>query len=198
MSQESEFPYLAIGRIRGTHGRRGEVAVEVLTDFPDRFQPGREIWLGEESRVRPVILESCWFQKGRAILRFRGCDSLGAAELLVGLWLWIPRSERRELPPGTVYHADLVGCEVVEGTRRLGTVEAMEETGAVPLLRVRTPEGELLIPFAQEICQTVDVKRKEIQVRLPEGLKELNRERPRGRQGKRADRTARRGQPHKR
>ena len=168
--------------------------MEVLTDFPDRFQPGREIWLGEESRAQAVILESSWFHKGLAILKFRGCDSLGAAELLVGRWLQIPRSEQRELPPGTVYLADLVGCEVVEGTRRLGTVEAIEETGAVPLLRVRIPEGELLIPFAQEICQTVDVKRKEIRVRLPEGLEELNRERPPGGRGKQPDRTSRRGQ----
>ena len=193
MSQKPEFPYLAIGRIRKTHGRRGELAVEILTDFPDRFQPGKEICLGEEGRLQPVILEACWFHKGLAILKFRECDSLSAAEHLVGLWLWIPRSERRELPQGAVYLADLIGCEVIEEARRLGTVEAIEETGAAPLLRVRNPEGDFLIPFAQEICLTVDVESKQIQVRLPEGLLELNRKSPRSPRGKRPGKTVRQG-----
>jgi hypothetical protein len=41
---------------------------------------------------------------------------------------------------------------------------------------VRTAEGELLVPFAAEICPRVDVEKQEIEVRLPEGLRELNRE----------------------
>ena len=62
-----------------------------------------------------------------------------------------------------------------EGGRLLGKVEAVEETGAVPLLKVHTAEGELLIPFAESICSKVDIEGQEIQVQLPEGLKELNR-----------------------
>ena len=49
-----------------------------------------------------------------------------------------------------------------------------EETGGVPLLRVQGDQGELLIPFTPEICFVVDAGNKEIRVRLPEGLKEVN------------------------
>ena len=183
---------LTIGRIQKSHGNRGELAAEILTDFPDRFQAGKELWLSDGSASQPRVLEGSWFHKGRVILKFRGCDSITAAEALTGLWIEIPRSERRPLPPGIVYLSDLIGCVVRENGQTVGTVEAIEETGATPVLNVRTAEGELLIPFAAEICQTVDVEKQEIQVRLPEGLQELNRTEPRAEKQKRAGGSRRR------
>jgi len=170
-----EPEYFSIARIRKTRGRRGEVAAEVLTDFLDRFQAGREVLLSKEGVLQQGVLEESWFHKNLAILKFRGVDSISAAEELVGCQVQLPIPERRQLPPGVVYISDLIGCTVREGNQTLGKVEAWEETGAVPLLNVRTPQGELLIPFAKEICRSVNVEKKEIQVLLPEGLKELNR-----------------------
>jgi 16S rRNA processing protein RimM len=175
--QESE--YLTIARIRKVQGRRGEVAADILTDFPERFQPGAEMVLSGGGAPATVCLESVWFHKGRAILKFRGVENISEAESLVGRVIQIPLADRRPLPAGTVYLSDLVGCAVIEegeaGVKTLGRVESVEVTGAAPLLQVITTRGELLIPFAEEICRNVDVARKEIRVRLPEGLKELNR-----------------------
>ena len=105
---------LTIGRIRKTHGNRGEVAAEILTDFPDRFQGSHELLLSDGITSQPRFLEGSWFHKGRVILKFRGCDSIAAAEALVGLWMEVPRSERRLLPSGVVYLTDLIGCVVRE------------------------------------------------------------------------------------
>ena len=66
----------------------------------------------------------------------------------------------------------------MEEGKILGRVESVEDAGATPLLQVLSAQGELLIPFAEEICRTIDVERKQIHVRLPEGLKELNRRSP--------------------
>ena len=176
MTTPSALEYVTIARIRKVRGRRGEVAAEILTDFPERFQPGEPLWLLEEGGVRPLQLQSSWFHKGLAILKFHGFETISAAESLVGRQVQIPRSERRPAPPGAAYISDLIGCSVLEDNQSLGTVQALEETGAVPLLKVATAQGELLIPLAQDICHSVDVERKEIRVRLPEGLKELNRE----------------------
>jgi len=168
---------VAIGKIQKTHGRRGEVAADILTDFPDRFGAGEQLLLSDGSAVEPQRLETSRFHKGRVILKFAGCDSIEAAEKLIGRWIVVSRESRRELPPGVVYLADLIGCRVREMGQPLGVVEAVEETeGAPALLRVRTAEGEMLVPFAAEICRIVDVGKQEIEVRLPEGLRELNRE----------------------
>lgn len=167
---------VTIGQIRKTHGRRGEVAADILTDFPDRFVPGEQLYLSNGHTVEPRRVEASRFHKGRVILKLGGCDSISAAEMLVGRSIVVPREARRPLPPGVVYLDDLIGCTVREKGRTLGIVDALEETGAPILLRVRTPEGELLVPFAAEICRTVDIEKQEIEVQLPEGLRELNRE----------------------
>lgn len=178
---------LAIGRIRKTHGRRGEVAADILTDFPDRFGVGEQLLLSDGPVAEPWRVEASRFHKGRVILKFAGCDSIKAAEKLIGRWIVVSRESRRTLPPGVVYLADLIGCTVREMGQTLGVVDAIEEpSGAPVLLRLRTAEGELLVPFAAEICRTVDVGKREIEVRLPEGLRELNRETagPEGREGR--------------
>jgi len=165
---------VTIARIRTTHGRRGEVAAEILTDFPERFQPGLSVTVRAEKLHRSFTLEAAWFHKGRVILKFQGLDTLSEAETLAGALVQVPRSERHPLPPGRLYVSDLMGCSVVEGDQELGQVAGWEETGAVPLLRVEGRGGEMLIPFTEEICCAVDIEKKEIRVRTPEGLRELN------------------------
>ncbi len=179
MPDTNESEYVTIARIRKVWGRRGELAAELHTDFPERFAPGSEVIVFDGRAREKKTLEGVWFHKGLANLKFAGVDSISAAEPLVGGEIQIPLASRKTLEPGKVYLSDLVGCAVMEvgpaGEELLGTVESVQNTGAAHLLNVLTPEGELLIPFAQEICRKVDVGAKRIDVRLPEGLRELNR-----------------------
>ncbi len=70
-----------------------------------------------------------------------------------------------------------MGCEVWEAgaASPLGAVRDVEFPGGVPLLAVDTSEGEVLVPLAAEFCLHIDVKAKRIDVKLPEGLLDLNR-----------------------
>lgn len=181
MPETNDSEYVTIARIRKVWGRRGELAAEVQTDFPERFEPGSEVIVFDGRARVKRMLEGVWFHKGFANLKFAGVDSISAAEPLVGGEIQIPLASRKTLARDQVYLSDLIGCAVVEdgpaGEEMLGTVESIQNTGAAPLLTVRTPEGELLIPFAQEICLKVNVEAKRIDVRLPAGLRELNRPR---------------------
>ena len=59
-SPQATNVYLAIGRIIAPHGIRGEVKVEVLTDFPERFKPGTHVFLGagtEDPEAKPASLD---------------------------------------------------------------------------------------------------------------------------------------------
>jgi 16S rRNA processing protein RimM len=175
LGEASNPERLTIASIRRVRGNRGEVAAEVLTDFPERFEAGVELLLSRNGTQRTLALDEAWFHKGMAILKFRGFDSISAAEELVGWDVQIPLSSRKELPAGEVYLSDLVGCSVLENGEILGTVDSIEQTGAAPLLSVHTESGEILIPFVMDICRTVDVVRREVHVTLPEGLKDINR-----------------------
>ncbi len=167
--------FVTIARIRRPQGRRGEVAAELFTDFPQRFLEAATVWLYLPGKGhRPAGLESAWFHKGAVILKFAGVDSISDAEKLAGCEVRIPAGERRPLQGSAVYWADLPGCRVMERGRELGVVRWLDPTVGTPVLVVDTSDGELLIPFAEEICRRIDVAGRVIEVELPEGLKELN------------------------
>ena len=174
-----------MARILRPHGRRGEVAAEILTDFPERLKTLSKVqlWNGR-SEPRPTVVRGCWLSQsrgGQAIFHFEGSDSISDAEKLVGLEVQIPFADRMQLSPGSYYVNDLVGCEVSEKegapVGRVADVQFPGEGGAgTPILVVDSPQGELLIPLAQDICVRIDTSARLIEVVLPEGLRELNRE----------------------
>jgi len=176
VASQTESAYVAVARIQTTHGRRGEVAADVLTDFPERFRPGMILQVTQGNLNRNFRLEEAWFHKRRVILKLQGVDTMTEAATLAGALVEVPRSERYPLPAGRLYVSDLIGSTVVEQDRVLGKVVDWEETGGVPLLKVQGAEGEILIPYTPEICYSVDGEKKEIQVHTPEGLTELNRD----------------------
>ncbi len=107
-------------------------------------------------------------------------DSISAAETLKGFEIQVPLSERVALTTGQYFFSDLMGCAVWEqgAAAALGVVRDVQHTGegkrGTPLLVVDTPSGEMLIPFAAEICTRIDLATRRIDVSLPEGLRDLN------------------------
>jgi 16S rRNA processing protein RimM len=177
-----EPAYVTVARILRPHGRRGEVASEILTDFPDRLKVLQTayLWNGSASPRRTGV-RRCWLSMsrgGQAIFHFQGSDSISDAEKLVGLEVQIPFGDRAPLPAASYYVTDLNGCEVFDGSAVLGKVSDVQFPGeggtGTPILVVDSSSGELLIPLAQDICVKVDVGSRRIEVTLPEGLRELN------------------------
>lgn len=173
---------VTLARIVRPRGRRGEVAAEILTDFPERLTrlTSAYLWDGR-GEPRRCAIRSCWLHDGQAIFHFEGSDSISDAERFVGLEVQLPLEERMPLPAGRYYVTDLAGCDVWEqGAELLGRVREVQLTGentrGTPVLVVDTTRGELLIPLAEEICKRIDTAARRIEVRLPEGLRELNRE----------------------
>ena len=161
-----------------TQGRRGEVAVELHTDIPDRFRESMRLWaLLKNNERREVQVENLWPHKEWLVLKFQGIDSISDAELLIGAELQLPSSERAELDPGWTYLSDLIGCTVFDGEHEIGPIEDVTfGAGEAPLLVVKS--GAKLpyeIPFAEEFLVKVDLERKQIWMRLPEGLLEVNK-----------------------
>jgi 16S rRNA processing protein RimM len=179
------FAPLTLARILRPWGRRGEVAAEVLTDFPQRLAEMREAWLaGERSAPRRAKIISCRMHLGQAIFLFEGVQTISEAEALRGLEVQVPFEERAPAGLGRYYISDLIGCQVWEdgATSALGVVREVQRAGevnrnALPeswVLVVGVLTGEMLVPFAAEICTRVDTAARRIEVRLPEGLRELN------------------------
>ena len=176
-----KFTGVTLARILRPRGLRGEVAAEILTDFPERLPKLREVWLSDRRGApRRVRVQRCWLspgQGGRAIFHFADVGSVEAAEKLRGLEVQVPIEERAPLAAGNYFVSDLVDCEVWEAgaSSALGAVRDVQFPGGAPLLAVDTKDGEVLVPLAAEFCVRIDVNAKRIDVVLPEGLRELNR-----------------------
>ena len=189
--------FLAIARIVRPQGRRGEVAAELLTDFPLRFASLRAAFLEQPGgEPAPVNVEKAWLHKGRVILKFSGVDSIDEASRLRGRHVLVPRSERVLLAAHQYYVWELEGSRVVRDldgvTIEVGTVTEVEATEGVPLLHVAPVarskaqpakggkreagrlQREVLIPLAQAICKRIDTQARIIVVDPPDDLLELN------------------------
>lgn len=164
---------VVVGRLARPHGLRGEMSVEVLTDFPERFVPGLAVVATGPSgdRRRELVLASVRPAGERLLVSFEGVSSRTEADVLRGLDIAVPEGSEVPRPDGFVYHFDVEGCRAVDRSgRELGVVAALEEVGGRSLLTLRTPAGERDVPFVEPIVVSVDVARKLVVLDPPAGL----------------------------
>lgn len=177
--------YIAIARILRPRGRAGEVIAEVLTDFPERFNDLRRVFIENRGgSPQPAELAEVWWHDGRLILRFVGIDSISKSEGFRGRLVLVPQHQRVAPGEHRYYLSEIVGCTILDRRgSRVGEVVGVEPTGGVDLLRVRRAKeadrrgrenDDLLIPFAQEICCEIDLRSRRIVIEPPEGLLEVN------------------------
>jgi 16S rRNA processing protein RimM len=173
--------WITLAVVIKTQGRRGEVAVELHTDVPDRFRQGMQLWaLTKDGQRREIAVEDLWPHKSFLVLKFQGVETISDAEPLVGAELQLQRGERAQLQPGWTYLSDLIGCRVFDGEHEIGEIEDVQfGAGEAPLLVVRRNEqqGAKLpyeIPFAEAYLEKLDLERKQVRMKLPEGLLEVN------------------------
>ena len=182
--------WITLAVVIKTQGRRGEVAVDLHTDIPDRVRPDMQLWaLTKVGERREVSVEECWPHKSFLVLKFRGIDTINDAEPFIGAELQLPRSERAALEPGWTYLSDLVGCMVFDGERQIGEIKDVQfGAGEAPLLIVRSVATSVVtgneqkgsaklpyeIPFAEAFLEKIDLERKQVRMKLPEGLLEVN------------------------
>jgi 16S rRNA processing protein RimM len=190
-----------VARILRARGNKGEVAAELLTDFPERLTKLKEVFVGPaggKMDPRQVAVKNCWLSqnhRGQAVFHFEGVNSISEAEKYRGMEVLLPFEQRVTLPAGQYFVSDLIGCSVFENPAAtpvvasspcslgeapslLGTVRDVQIPGedfpGTPLLEVETSQGDLLIPLAVDICTRIDTAARRIDVVLPEGLRDLN------------------------
>jgi 16S rRNA processing protein RimM len=150
-----------MGRVVGPWGVRGWVKVAPYGERPDGLVDQRTWWLRRgEARMH----------SGTIVAALEGYGNPESAAGLKGFEVAVPRSALPRLRKDEVYLADLVGLEVVSVSGAvLGTVVAMEDYGAHPVMRVReaaeaTPRADRLVPCVAPILRSVDLAGRRIEV----------------------------------
>jgi 16S rRNA processing protein RimM len=112
--------FFAVAHLLRPRGNKGELAAELLTDFPERLTKLKEVFLSDaksKTEPRPITVKNCWLSQnhqGQAVFHFENINSIDDAEKLRGLDVLLPIDQRVTLPAGRYFVSDLVGCTVFE------------------------------------------------------------------------------------
>ncbi|RZP29288.1 16S rRNA processing protein RimM [bacterium] len=167
---------VSVGTVARTHGRRGQVIVNPLTDFPEsRFCIGELVYTKDGTEITGRRITEARFQGGRPVVGFEDIHSINDAEGLRDLELRIPESALSQLPFGTYYRHDLIGCEVVTSDgKSVGVVSEVE--GPTALQRLIVVKGGKVydVPLVDAVCVSIDIDSRHICIDPPVGLLDLN------------------------
>jgi 16S rRNA processing protein RimM len=160
---------LIIGRVLKPWSYHGELKIEVITDFPDRFASLSDVLIGEDAKLFSV--ERARMHGKFALMKLRGVETDAEAAKLRDQLIYVAREQAVRLPKGKHFLHELIGLRVVttEG-EILGTLEEILDTRANDVYVVRDGTREILIPAAEEIVKEIAPDRGEMVVKLIEGL----------------------------
>jgi len=150
--------YLVIGQISAAYGVRGEVKVEVMTDFPDRFARQKQVYLGDPAGLMQI--ERWRPHNKQIVLKLAGIDDRDTAQKLKGHYLQVPVEEAMPLGQDEYYVYQIQGLEVwTTMGEHLGQIVEVLFTGSNEVYVVKNEAGrEVLIPAIADVVQAVDLE----------------------------------------
>ena len=165
---ENSTEDVVVGRVLGSWGRRGELKVQLHTDYEDRFASGSTVYT---EGVRRIVEHSRPYKAG-ILVKLQGVNGRGSAERLRNAFLTVPATELPTLGESTYFYFQIIGMEVwtTEG-EHLGFIHEIIETGSNDVYVVRRQSGrDILVPAIAEAIVEVNTERGRMTVSLLEGL----------------------------
>ena len=170
--KQGEPVYLAVGLLRKPHGLRGDLLMEIYTDFPDRIRPGTSLFAGDKHQ--PLKITRRRPHNDGLILGFEGINTPEEAGRYRATVVYVHTTDRPALPEGEYYHHEIIGLTVVdEAGKTLGELIEIIVTGANDVYVVKPAQGsDILLPALKEVILSVDLSAKTMRVHLLPGLLE--------------------------
>lgn len=162
--------YLSVGFLRRPHGVKGEIIMDLHTDFPERMKRGRRLFIGEGHQ--PVTLTNVRAHQAGLLVKFKGVETPEEAGKYRNQWVFVERADAPTLAEGQLYQHELLGFHVVdENDNLLGELIEILETGANDVYVVRHNSGkEILLPNIPAVILDRDTAARLMRVHLLDGL----------------------------
>jgi 16S rRNA processing protein RimM len=163
--------YLVVGYLRRAHGVRGEMVMEIQTDFPERLKPKTEVFVGEH--YQPMTIASVRNHSQGLIIKFTELSKPEDTARYRNQLVYVTAADRPSLPKGQFYYFQLIGFDVAEEEKPIGKLTEIMQTGANDVYIVTKPDGkEILLPVIPSVVLDIDADRRLIRVHLLDGLVE--------------------------
>jgi len=171
---------ILVGRIREAWGIAGAFRVEPFNDPQNSvLRATRRWWLvpdpDRSSSVRPGVagpdqarqirISRCRVHGDGLVAQSVSVSDRTAAEVLKGLQVYVSRADFPRASSGEYYWIDLIGCQVFgQQDVLLGTVSALDDHGAHPILIIVEGDRERMVPFVDQYILNVDLPSRRIQI----------------------------------
>jgi len=166
-SQSVAERHIPIGKVGAPHGVRGELKVFPMTDFPERFQNMKCVFVAGKL----LEIKSVRYQNDLILICFKDYEIREKAATLTGNMLSVPREEAMPLPEGQFYTFDIIGLKVFDPEGNdLGTVRNVLKTGSNDVYVVVNDETshELLVPALKSVVKKISLEEQMMVVDMPE------------------------------
>jgi 16S rRNA processing protein RimM len=152
------LPDAVVGIIERAHGTRGEVAVELRTDEPERRFAAGQV-LREEGGTRCLTVSSARAHSRRLLVKFAEVVDRGGADAVRGMVLTAAvEPDERPAEPGEFYDRQLIGLRAsTPDGAEVGRVASVLHLPAQDLLEIDTAAGRRLVPFVEALVPDVDL-----------------------------------------
>ena len=174
-SLKSRIDFVAIGKIIGLFGIRGELKIAPMTCSVDRFTPGLTVWIGpDETTEHQRSIKHVRRKGSDLVIQCEGIETRNEAEHCVGHFLFVDREHRISLPPGTWFISDIIGLTVTdEHGSPIGTITDVLQLPAHHVYVIHQGKREILIPAIPSVVQRVDLEHRSMVIHVLDGLLDI-------------------------
>ena len=166
---KGEPDYLIVGYLRRAHGVRGEMVMEIHTDFPERLKSKAKVFVGKN--YQPMTIATTRNHSEGLLIKLKGIDTPEDAARYRNQLVYVTAADRPPLPKGQFYVHELIGFEVVNEEGLIGKLTEILQTGANDAYVVTRPDAsEVLLPVIPSVVLGIEADRRLIRVHLIPGL----------------------------
>ena len=166
--------FICVGVITGARGLKGEVRIKSFTADPRGISGYGDVF--EENGNTSYQVRISGQAKGQLLAHLSGIEDRDAAESLIGIRLYVPKSALPKTDEDEFYFYDLVGlrADLVDGGC-LGKVKEVHDFGAGAILEIfGAKAGTLMVPFTKISVPKVDRAGGRVVIDPPIGLIDPN------------------------
>ncbi len=166
--------YFRIGKVIKTQAFRGEVVFLLEVAETEAYSKLDWVFIDIDQSLVPWFIESIRINSGQAIVKLQDIDTPEQAQKLLRRELYLPKARWENYASPTYLIHELPGYRVFDAVHGdIGIVDDILERSEQELIRIMKDGREILVPFDEDLIESIDEQKKEIHLKTPEGLIDL-------------------------
>lgn len=166
--------YFKIGKFVAVFGLKGELLLKHTLGKKTSMKGLQAVFIEEKKdSFLPWFIESAKIKSETEVyIKLEDIDTRESAMRLTQKEIWLPETDFKKFAAKSA-PVSLLGYTIVNEKESLGKILEVIEQPHQLLCRLEIKEKEVLIPLNEDTLKKTDHKKKEVLVRLPEGLLEI-------------------------